>query len=79
MSVVSVICIWQEGGRMYCRLTTNARWEVLARRLRARGLMDSVEGKEAFFGDRADGGSGYVIRWSKGIDANRLREGLCGL
>ena len=63
MSLVSVIWNWQEGDRLYSRLTTNVGRKRFLARLCALGLLDSVEAIHAYFGDRADGGSGYEVLW----------------
>jgi hypothetical protein len=63
MSLVSVIWNWQEGDRLYSRLTTNVGRKRFLARLAALGLLDSVEEIHAYFEDRADGGNGYEVLW----------------
>lgn len=76
MNVVSEILIWRDGEALFSQLTTNASWQVLAVRLDEVGLLESVAAVEKYFGDRADGGSGYVIRWASDISRDRVRSGL---
>ena len=73
MGMVSVILIWQEEGRIYSRLTTNVRRERLVAKLSALGLLDAIEALQAFFGDRADGGSGYEVRWKEHVQWDDLQ------
>lgn len=78
MSIASVILLWEEGGRLSTRLTTNASRKVVEARLRACGLHESVAEMQAFFGDRAEGGNGYVILWTSNTEPDWLRNGLSG-
>lgn len=55
MSIVSEIWTWQEGERIYSRLTTNVCAKRLLARLTALGILESVETIHAYLGDRADG------------------------
>src|SRR5262245_55261504 len=52
MSLASEIWNWQEGERVYSRLTTNVGRERLLVRLRALGLLELVFTIHAYFGDR---------------------------
>ena len=72
MSLASVIWNWQEGDRVFSRLTTNVGREKLIARLRALGLLESVESIHAYFGDRVDGGSGYEVLWKRSVRLSDL-------
>jgi hypothetical protein len=74
MSLASEIWNWQEGNRVYSRLTTNVGREKLIARLRALGLLDSVESIHAYFGDRVYGGSGYQVLWKEHVCLEDLRR-----
>jgi hypothetical protein len=63
MSLASVIWNWQEGDRVYSRLTTNVGRKRLIARLSAVGMLSKVETIRAYFGDRACGGNGYEVLW----------------
>jgi hypothetical protein len=63
MMLVGMIWNWQEGDRVYSRLTTNVGRKRFLARLSFLGLLDSVESVHAYFGDRVDGGSGYEVLW----------------
>lgn len=63
MSLVSTILIWREGGELFSRITTNASKPRLLARLADLGILESVDDIHAFFGDRADGGNGYDLKW----------------
>ena len=76
MSIVSEIWTWQEGDRIYSRLTTNVCAKRFMARFTALGLLDSVETIHAYFGDRADGGNGYQVMWKSGVSWDFLRENL---
>ena len=76
MSIVSEIWTWQEGDRLYSRLTTNVNAKRFLARLDALGLLKLVESVHAYFGDRAEGGSGYEVAWKNGIDWECLQEKL---
>lgn len=73
MNIVSEIWTWQEGDRIYSRLTTNICAKKLLVRLTAVGLLDSVETVQAYFGDRADGGNGYELLWKRIVTWDDLR------
>ena len=76
MSIVSEIWTWQEGERIYSRLTTNVCAGGFVARFTALGLLDSVETIHAYFGDRVYGGSGYEVVWKDGVSWDFLRENL---
>jgi hypothetical protein len=63
MTLASVIWNWQEGDRVYSRLTTNVGRERLIARLRALDMLEAVESIHAYFEDRAHGGNGYEVVW----------------
>lgn len=63
MNLASVIWNWQEGDRVYSRLTTNVGRKRLIARLSAIGMLGMVETIHAYFGDRVDGGNGYEVLW----------------
>jgi hypothetical protein len=67
MSLASEIWNWQEGERVYSRLTTNVGRERLLARLRAVGLLEMVATIHAYFGDRVYGGNGYEILWKEHV------------
>lgn len=79
MSIVSEIWTWQEGDRIYSRLTTNVCAKRLLARLTALGLLESVETIHAYFGDRADGGNGYELQWKRNANWDHLRNTLLKL
>jgi hypothetical protein len=75
MSLASVIWNWQEGARLYSRLTTNVGRKRFLARLSVLGLLDSVDSIHAYFEDRADGGNGYEVLWKNHVrleDLGRL-------
>ena len=74
MSLASVIWNWQEGDRVYSRLTTNVGRKKLIARLSAIGMLDMVETIHAYFGDRVDGGSGYELLWKAHVRFEDLRR-----
>lgn len=74
MSLASVIWNWQEGDRVYSRLTTNVGREKLLARFRALRLLDSIESIHAYFEDRALGGSGYEVLWNAYTRLEDLRR-----
>ncbi len=76
MSIVSEIWAWQEGDRIYSRLTTNVCSKRMLARLTALGLLESVETVHAYFGDRADGGNGYELLWKRTVTLEDLRVSL---
>ena len=78
MSLASEILNWQEGDRVYSRLTTNVGRKKFHARLLALGLLDSAESIHAYFGDRADGGNGYEVLWKVHVRFEDLRR-LAGL
>lgn len=63
MPLVSTILIWREGTTLYSRITTNVSRPRLLARLAALGLLESLDEIHAYFGDRADGGNGYELKW----------------
>ena len=77
MNLASVIWNWQEGERVYSRLTTNVGRDKLLARLRALRLLDLVDTVHAYFGDRVYGGNGYEILWKEHVNLDDLR-GLVG-
>lgn len=74
MSLASEIWNWQEGNRVYSRVTTNVRREKLIARLRALGLLAMVETIHAYFDDRVYGGNGYEIVWKSQVSLEDLRS-----
>ena len=72
MSLASVNWNWQEGDRVYSRLTTNVGRKRFLARLSLLGLLDSVESIHAYFGDRVDGGSGYEVLWKRNVRLDDL-------
>lgn len=74
MSLVSEIWTVENEGRLYSCLTTNAGTDRFLAFLTARGIIDSVETVHAYFGDRAEGGSGYEILWKPNIRWPDLEE-----
>ena len=75
MSLASVILNWQEGDRVYSRLTTNVGRKKMIARLSAIGMLGMVETIHAYFGDRVDGGNGYELLWKPHVrfgDLGRL-------
>ena len=74
MPFVSVIWTWQEGGRIYSRLTTNVPAKRLLAKLSALELLDDAETVHAYFGDRADGGNGYEVLWKKNVRWDDLKK-----
>ena len=76
MSIVSEIWTWQEGERIYSRLTTNVSAKRFLARLTTLGLLESVETIHAYFGDRADGGNGYELLWKSTVTWEDLRVSL---
>ncbi|MBI1831472.1 MAG: hypothetical protein HYR84_08485 [Planctomycetes bacterium] len=76
MSFVSEIWTWQEGERIYSRLTTNVSAKRFLARLTALRLLESVETIHAYFGDRADGGNGYELLWKRTVTWEDLQVSL---
>ena len=74
MSLVSEIWTWQEGNRLYSRMTTNVTTHRFIARLVALRILQWVETIHAFFGDRADGGSGYEILWKEHVQWDDLKD-----
>lgn len=74
MSLASVIWTWQEGDRVYSRLTTNVGRKALIARLSALGMLSMVETIHAYFGDRADGGNGYEVLWKRRVQLCDLQH-----
>ena len=76
MNIVSEIWTWQDGNRIYSRLTTNVCAKRFLAKLKALELMDSAETIHAYFGDRVDGGSGYEVLWKQHVTWEFLGKGL---
>lgn len=76
MGIVCEIWIWRDDDRLYSRLTTNVCAKRLLNRLTALGLLESIETIHAYFGDRADGGSGYQVAWKESVDWDYLHQAL---
>lgn len=76
MSIVSEIWTWQEGDRIYSRLTTNVCVKRMLARLTALGLLESVETIHAYFGDRVEGGNGYELLWKRTVTWEALQASL---
>ena len=74
MSLVSEIWTVENEGRLCSFLTTNAGTDRFLAFLTARGIIESVETVHAYFGDRAQGGSGYEILWKSHIRWRDLGE-----
>ena len=79
MSLASVILTWQDGSRIYSRLTTNVGRGRLLARLKALGMLESVDTIHAFFADRAVGGSGYELLWKENVRWDELGKLLIKL
>ena len=79
MGIVSAVLIWRDKGRLYSRITTNVDLDTLRARLARAGLLDFVEAIHAFFGDRANGGSGYELLWEKHVAWDDLRRTIFDL
>jgi hypothetical protein len=65
--MVSEIWTWQEGERVYSRLTSNVYRKAFLAKLQAVGLLDWADTIHAYFGDRAEGGNGYEVLWKTGV------------
>ena len=63
LSLVSEIWTVENQGRLYSFLTTNVGTERFLAHLKRREILESIETVHAYFGDRAQGGSGYEILW----------------
>ena len=74
MPLVSEIWTWEEGDRLFSRLTTNAPTSKFIARLVELNLLESVETIHAYFGDRVDGGSGYEILWKDYVRWTDLKK-----
>jgi hypothetical protein len=74
MSLVSEIWTVESQDRLTSFLTTNVGTERFLAFLTARGIIESVETIHAYFGDRAQGGSGYEILWKSNIRWRDLGE-----
>ena len=75
MNLASEIFTWQEGTRLYSRMTTNVSRRRLLARLVALNLLEAAETIHAFFGDRVNGGNGYEVLWKVHVrwdDLNNL-------
>jgi len=76
MNLASEIWTWQQGDRIYSRLTTNVSAKRFIARLTNLDLLDSVETIHAYFGDRAEGGNGYEVLWKYCVSWRFLQERL---
>ena len=76
MNIVSEIWTWQDGARIYSRMTTNVCAKQFLTKLRALKLLDSVETIHAYFGDRVDGGNGYEVLWQQHVTWDYLGKVL---
>jgi len=74
MSLVSQIWTVESEGRLISFVTTNAGTERFLAYLKRREILDSVESVHAYFGDRAQGGSGYEILWKSHLQWKDLCE-----
>ncbi len=74
MSIVSEIWTVEDHGRLRSYLTTNVATKRFLACLKRQGILTSVETVHAYFGDRADGGSGYEILWKPGVQWSDLEE-----
>ncbi len=74
MSLVSEIWAFENQGRLYSFLTTNAGTERFLAHLKRRSILGSVETVHAYFRDRAQGGSGYEILWKSHVQWSDLVE-----
>lgn len=74
MPLASVIWTWQEGGRLYSRLTTNVPAKRLLAKLAALDLLDGVDTVHAFLADRAAGGNGYEVLWKANVSWDDLKN-----
>ena len=79
MSLASEVLTWQESNRLYSRLTTNVSTPRLIRRLVALRILQWVETIHAYFGDRAEGVSGYEVLWKKHVQWDDLQAVLIRL
>ncbi len=79
MNIVSEIWTWQEGERIYSRMTTNVCAKRFLAKLQALGLLTSAESVQAYFGDRVDGGSGYEVLWKNQVNLDYLHQTLTKL
>ena len=76
MTIVSMIWTWQQGDRTFSRLTTNVCAKRFLAKLEALTLLRFVESVHAYFGDRAEGGSGYEVVWKENVDWDFLHQAL---
>lgn len=74
MPLASEIWTWEEGNRLYSRLTTNVPSSKFIARLVALDLLEFAETIHAYFGDRADGGNGYEILWKDYVRWSHLKK-----
>ena len=79
MGLASVVFTWQDGNRLYSRLTTNVGRVRLLARLKSLGILESVDTIHAFFEDRSVGGSGYELLWKQHVRWEQLGELLVRL
>ena len=73
MNLVSEVWTWQEGNRLYSQLTTNVSTPRLIARLVALQILEWVETIHAYFGDRAEGGTGYEVLWKDHVQWDDLQ------
>jgi len=74
MSLASEILTWEQGNRLYSRVTTNVRPSKLIGRLVALNLLEFAETVHAYFGDRAEGGNGYEVQWKDYVEWDDLKK-----
>jgi len=74
MSLASEILTWEQGNRLFSRVTTNAPTSKMIGRLAALDLLELAETVHAYFGDRADGGNGYEVLWKEYVQWDDLRK-----
>jgi len=74
MSLASEILTWEQGNRLYSRVTTNAPSSKMIGRLVALDLLKLAETVHAYFGDRAEGGNGYEVLWKEYVQWDDLRK-----
>jgi|SRR5581483_978205 len=69
MPIASEIWTWEEGNRLYSRLTTNVPSSKFIARLVALDLLKFAETIHAYFGDRVDGGSGDSVEGIRALES----------
>jgi hypothetical protein len=73
--LVSHFCVWEEHGRLWSRLGTNATEALLLKRLRVVGLGDAAEHMERHKDLlRLNGGSYVLVRWNPDVTRALLAE-----